>query len=242
MRSTAFFILMMLLLPITAAAQWKSSISLGSSFYKGNVDKFNLHTSGSVSHADSLFEYSSSAQATYSETDGQTDNQVLQGGLKFDYLPYGTWSPFTAVSAYNNKPKKIDLRLSALAGIKYTFINTVNKEGVKIADYSISAAIQVDKEQYTTDADDTEKVRLSVRPKFEHNLNEHVRIKHVTYFVPKINEFADYNMDSETSLKSSLTDKLSLELKYKLSHQSVLPDKSLENTDHAVIASLALSI
>lgn len=240
MKRIMLFLTFAVLFSLQAHAQWDSKVSLGSSFYKGNVDKFNIHTKGSVSHADSTFEYSTSAEATYSETDGQRDNQLLQASLKFDYLPYGTISPFTAVSAYNNEPRKIKLRLSGMVGAKYTFVNMVNEAGKETADYSISAAIQLDRERYTSDAEGTEKLRLSVRPKFEHQLNEHVYFEHVTFYIPKISNYKDFVVDSRTSLKSKLSEKLSLDITYKLEHLSRLPDAELENTDHALIASLVL--
>lgn len=242
MKRVVIFTVLWLLFAGMTHAQWKSEVSLGSSFYRGNVDKLNIRATGSLSHADSLFEYATNAEATYSQTSGKTDNQLLQGNIKFDYRPYGTVSPFTLVSVYNNEPKKIKLRLSGLVGAKYTFINKVNDQQKDVADYSISAAVQVDKEQYMNDKKDTEKVRLSVRPKIEHQLNAHVSFKHVTFYVPKINEFSDYMIDSRTTLKSALNKNVSMEITYKIEHISVLPDQELENTDHALIASFVLSL
>lgn len=230
------------LLLIPAQAQWKTRFSLGSSFYTGNVDKFDFRTSGSVSRADSLLEYATSFDAIYSETNNTKDNQVLKGNLKVDYLPHSTFSPFAAASAYNNTPKQIELRLSGMVGGKYTFINQLDEHGKEVSDYSISAAIQYDRERYTGDTPGTEKARLSIRPKFEQKIGDNVTFEHVTFYVPKITDFADFIIDSKTALTSKLTSKIQLELSYQLEHLSRLPSDDLENTDQAVLASIVVKL
>ena len=236
-----FEILLLLLTPL-ANAQWSSEVKLGGLFYTGNVDKFNLNSSGNISHADSAFEFSANYKINYSEVDDSVNNQLIEGVLKYDYNPYGILSPFTLVKAYNNEPRGIKMRLSGLVGLKYTFINTVDKNNNEINDYSISAAIEYDREKYTTEKSDTSKLRWSIRPKFEQNIGENVSFRHVTFYIPKVDNFSDYIIESTTSVNTKISDNFSLELRYELEHFSHVIRENMENTDQSVRVSLVFSI
>ncbi len=224
-------------------AQWKSKLSLSSFMYTGNSNKFDFRSQAGVSHRDSLFEYSTSLKAVYSETNNKPNKEEYSGVLKFDYLPYGEWSPFIAISAYSNQYKAIQLRLSAFAGGKWTFYE-INK-----SDYSISAAFQYDHESYTeitqeeNDStyipDPESKYRISVRPKFEQQIGENIFFKQVTFYQPNLKDFdEDYLIDSSTSLSSKINDIIKMKISYEVEFDSTAEERGKKNTDTAFLVSI----
>ena len=165
MKKTIYICLLVLLLASNSYSQgWKAKVGFGSSYYTGNVEKVDLRGEGNISHTDSTFEFSSFVKATYGEMETIKNNQEFQAGIQADYKPYAKLSPFLLFTAYNNEFKDIALRLSGITGLKYTFYKTEK------SNYSISTALQYDAEQYKSDIEDKEILRLSIRPKLKQQI------------------------------------------------------------------------
>ncbi len=230
------FILTILALSLTAGDLWSGNVSLGSYLNKGNVDKFDLKFSSGVSRKDSTWETSLYAKAEYGESEGIKNNQALEAGIKADYKPFATISPFVLATAYNNEFKDIDLRLSGYLGAKYTFYATDR------SDLSISAAFRFDWEDYVSNTESAEKYRISIRPKFSHKLWETTTLEHVTFLVLDTGDFEGYLVDSKTSIKNSLTDRLALKILYELDYDNDPPTPEIEKADHGLSIVLELSL
>lgn len=232
----------------TKKSPWKTKIGAGVSYYSGNVDKLDLHGKGKVSREDSIIEFSSSVKFAYGEASSRKTNEQYSGGLKLDYLPHGKFSPFISIWAYNNIFKNLDLRLSGLAGLKYTLYEK-NKN-----DYSISAAFIYDSEYYQDKIEDDsssdsifqkQKIRLSVRPKFSRKICENARLDHVTFFKFNVSNGQDYIIESSTSFETKITKKISLELCYEIDFENkpaTSENSEIDKTDQALIISLVLNL
>lgn len=226
--------LFLLNMNIAFAGDWDIKFSLGSSYYGGNVEKFDLNSSANISHADSAFEYSSFAKITYSQVNSNKTNQELSGGVKFDYRPYATFSPFFALSAYNNEYKDIKLRLSALLGIKYTFYKTSK------SDFSISGAGLYENEMYESEMEDKNILRLSIRPKFKQKIGEKTQLQHITFYKVNVEDGHDYLIESETSLTNRLIGKIDINISSQYTYDND-PPELVEKTDVALITSLVFN-
>lgn len=225
-------------------SQWKSKVTLGSSLYSGNVDEFNFRTELGVSHIDSSFEYSGFAKILYAESNHKQTNEEYKAGLKFDYRPYNTISPFLSAEIYRNKFKNYHWLFSGYGGAKYYFYNT------KDAQYSISAALMYEREEYfdaiATDENDTisskDKMRLSIRPKIEQKISDFAVVKHVTFFKITPAQTDDYDISSTTAIESKLSKKISLEVSYEINYKNKPAGENVEKTDQAIIATLVLKL
>ena len=244
MKQQQLFVLLIalcLVFPVSVQAQWKSKVSLGGSYYSGNVNKLDIRSTGGISKASEAFELSSSYKVIYSEANDVQNNQEISGGVKFDYKPKNKFSPFLAVNLYNNEYKGYALRVSSIVGAKYVLLKNDK------ASHSISAALQYDAEQYTANDEGVIKdpknlLRLSVRPKLKQKLTESVSISHVTYYRPYLNDFGDYQVDSKTSLSNKLSTKIYLDLSYELKYESKPVKEDAKNADNAVIVSLVFKL
>ncbi len=219
--------------------KWNGKFSLGGSYYKGNVNKIDLRSDGTVSHTDSTFEFSTSYKTIYGRTDGDENNREFKSNVKCDWKPYSIISPFLAFGAYNNIYKGYDLKLSALSGAKIVLFKD------KKYNYSISAAAIYSFENYTLPKDSTEaekpdkeKIRVSLRPKIKQQLGENVYLEHITFYQPNIVDFSDYIIETKTSLTNKLTDVLFLDLSFEYEYVSSPPSKDIEKNDFAFIVSL----
>ena len=213
-------------------AQWKAKAELGSSLYSGNVNKFDLKSTGKISHVDSSFEFSAFYKAIYAENDHIQNNQEFSGGFKFDYLPKNKFSPFVAINAYRNEFKNIHQRLSSLLGSKFVYFSTPSSK------YSLSIAGQYDMEKYVEETPDKNKIRLSIRPKFVQKIGTNAEFKNITYFQPNLQRWSDYLIESETSLNAKITKAVSLKISYIYEFVNEPTKVELLKTDHSLYASI----
>jgi len=230
------FILLILSSSLSIFAQWNAKAEMGSSLYSGNVNKFDLRSTGKISHADSSFEFSTFYKAIYAENNHIQNNQEYSGGFKFDYLPKNKFSPFVAINAYRNEFKNIHQRLSSLLGSKYVYLSTASSK------YSLSVAGQYDMEKYVEETPDKNKIRLSVRPKFVQKIGTNAEIKNITYFQPNLQRWSDLMIESETSLKAKITKVISLKISYIYEFVNEPTKVELLQVDQALYTSLVFEL
>jgi len=222
-------------------SEWSGKFSVGGSYYKGNVTKTDIRSDGTVSHTDSTFEFSTSYKTIYGRNGSEENNREFSSTIKFDWKPYSKISPFLAFETYSNVYKGHDLRLSSLAGAKFTIYQTDN------SDYSFSTAALYSIEKYTVPEipdenfiSTSEIFRLSIRPKIEQKLGDNVVLKHTTYYQPNVKNFSDYILETKTSITNKLTDVLFLDLSFEYDYVSSPPSEDIEKEDIAIIVSLII--
>jgi hypothetical protein len=212
-----------------AYAQIKTNLSLGSSFIEGStINKFDIQTDLNISLADSTREFSTFFTAAYGELAHHSTNQEFSGGLKFDYRPQAMFTPFILLQAYNNVEKNIDLRMTALSGLKFSIFRKFIKDdkGKKMLkfDYSISVAVLYEAEKYISpNVPNREKMKLSIRPKIKHALGKNIYFEHITFYKVNLEDWQDYSFYSTTSLTSKITKKLQLKISYRIDYDNKLP-------------------
>ncbi len=238
------------LLPFISYSQLNTKISVGGALYTGNVDKSDFRVAGEAAYKDSTYELSTFLKLEYGEVEKTANREEYSGGIKFDYKPSAKVTPFAMITAYKNKYKGYDLRLSGYLGAKYT-IPTKNKEN----SYSISSAVIYDNERYP-EIEGIEKsnknlIRLSIFPQIKQKLGKSIFLAHQTLFKYTILsepedkvkvEGNDWIIDSKTSLTNKLSEKIYLELIYEINYVGRTPNKAIKNTDQAFYVSLVIKL
>ncbi len=219
---------------------WHGKMKAGASFYKGNVNKFNLKGAFLLSNKDSINEFSLFSTANYSKVDNEVKKEEYSGGIKYDFIPFSVVSPFMLAQVYTNRQKKIRIRYSGLLGGKYTFLNT-NK-----LDFSISIAGQYDHENYylpeepDDDFIDTKDIlRISVRPKFNIKITDDITFTHYTFYQPSPFDFNDYRVYSKTSLNTKFYKKISINLEYIYEFDNITVDEDVLKDDSSFFVTFA---
>ncbi len=223
--------------------KWNLSLAAGTTLQKGNVNKFDVRSSGEIGVTDSLYSLSAYFKGVYGELKNIENAREISGGVKYDYKPQHRISPFLALEIYSNKFKGIDIKSYYLAGVKYRFYQNES------ADISISSAAVYDFTQYTPPSDNTEIqkpnttiIRLSVRPKIKFQIGKNMSFMHITFVQPDITNFSDYIVDSKTTLSNKITKAISLDITFDYSYYSVLPSTKFQNSDYAAYLTLKVKI
>lgn len=232
---TAFFFLGIISVSF-AQKKWNGKIVSGLFYYSGNVEKFDFTTDANVAHTDSMFEYSSFAKMVYSSSAGKRLNEEYNAGVKFDYHPYNTYSPFMLLSYYKNDFKDIHLRLTALMGLKYVYYKTES------SNFSISLAFQYDAEHYQSEIADQDKIRWSLRPKFKQKITNSLYFENLEFFKVNISDGTDYAIESITTISNKVTNRLSIGLNYHYEYVNAPTNPALKKADQVFTAQVLFSL
>lgn len=225
---------------------WTTKLSLGAYYYTGNTDKFDFASDFQLTRKDSLIESKLFIKGAYGEVSSVKNKQELKAGLKFDYKPKSTFSPFVLLSLYNNEFKHINYRISSLVGAKYLFYSTEK------SNYSLSFALQYDTEQYDKGFNDlgeaisdstASKFRLSVRPKFKQKIGDNIDFLAVVFYQPNLHEFNDdYLLEGNFALSTKLLKNLALKISYNFDYESLLEENpEVEAFNTSFITSIVLN-
>lgn len=224
--------------------KWNFDLGLGTSLNTGNVNNCNINNYASIIRNDSIIACDFHYKFLYSSlinknTDGhhwEETNFEINGGLKFDYLQYGKYSPFLACEMLTNKYKGYNLKMSGLAGIKYRIFVIPS-----ICDYSISAAFVYDWTDFT---DSTvlpnNNYRISIRPKIKQRLAENLTLLSLTFYQPSVLDFDDFIIHNTTKLQTKITKKMFLDLAFSYEYRSRVPSENYKHHDIMSEVSLRL--
>lgn len=243
-RITFIILLFFSTIQLFGQKKWDFDLGLGASLNTGNVNTCNLSNYASVIRNDSIVAFDSHYKLLYSSLINKNDigrvweetNFEINGGVKFDYLQYGKWSPFLACEMLTNKYKGYDLKLSGLVGIKYRIFVIP-----AICDYSISAAFVYDWTDFT-DATvlPNNNYRISIRPKIRQKLAENLSLLNLTYYQPSILDFDDYIINSSTKLQTKITRKLFLDFSISYEYRSRVPSENYKK--HDIMTDISLRV
>ena len=214
---------------VNAQGKWNGEIGLGFTYNEGNVTNMNLKNTGKIERNDSLISFDANYKFLYSKEDSVETNRGLTGGIKFDFLQYGKWSPFFAAEVICNKYKGYDFKTSILLGVKYRIYTNPGK-----CDYSISAAGVCDYVDYTVEEDNplpTNVWRMSIRPKIKQKFGEAVALTHYTFYQPNLEDFDDYIVNSHTALETKLSEHFFFETSFDYEYRSYLPTEDYKRRD-----------
>jgi len=178
-------------------AKLSAKLTLDGYYQTGNTDKTNISGALFISALDSIKEFSTNAKYMYGENSKKVNQKEYNAGLQYDFHPFAVVSPFVRTEFYKNEFKKIKGRFAGLAGVKYRYF--VKPE---VLDFSISAALLFDFERYEIDVDlpDKERLRMSVRPKFKHNLTPTIVLISEVFYKPNLLDFNDYILCGNVNL------------------------------------------
>ncbi len=224
--------------------KWKSAVTIGSSYYKGNVNNLDLRGEFNVTRKDKMLETSLFGKAIYGKAEKVKNNEEYLGGLKFDLFPQSRLSPFLAGSYFENKFKGYEYQVSGLLGAKWVFFrDSATFDGKKMlsSDFSISAAGQYDYEKYAGKDSTKQKVRVSIRPKFKQRIGQYAYFEHITFVKLNVEKTDDYSIETSTSITVQLIKYLNLKVSHEYDYVNIPPLSTVKKEDHAFITSIIFS-
>ena len=235
----------LMIFSFSASSQtWKSFLELTGKGDWGNNNQMDLVSSGGVKRADTTMELSFGYKVLYSEKSAIINKEEYRANLKFDWKPKHMISPFLLFIAEQKKLKNINLRLSSLAGAKWVYFKSEEKG----SEYSLSAALTYDMDEYiienenSTTYEQKDITRLSLRPKFKQKLFEgKSKFTWMFFYLPKIDDFDDYRLNSIMSFTTKLTKNLALKIAYTMEYVNKPPVEGTYKKDDLLTLGLKLS-
>jgi putative salt-induced outer membrane protein YdiY len=218
-------------------AKLSARITLDGYYQTGNTDKSNVSGSVSLSSVDSIKELSFNGRYLYGKNEKTVNQKEYIAGVQYDYHPFSVVSPFLRMEFYKNEFQKINGRYAGMAGMKYRYFV---KPG--ILDYSVSAALLFDIERYEPDVDSPgkERFRISVRPKFKHNLTDNIYLIAEAFYKPNIKRFDDYIMCGNINLNIRVLTKGLLRLSYEHEYNNRPATNEIKKTDALLLVGLGV--
>ena len=218
-------------------AKLTARITLDGYYQTGNTERANISGGLFAAAIDSIKEFSVNGKYLYGESNKTANLKEYIAGIQYDYHPFSVLSPFVRVEFYKNEFRKINGRYSGLLGAKYRFF--VKPE---ILDYSVSTALLYDMERYVTEVDlpDKERLRMSVRPKFKHNLTDNMYLIAEVYYKPNLLDFDDYILFGNLNFNVLVFKRGLLRLSYEHEYNSKPATDKVRKTDALLLAGLGI--
>lgn len=182
--------------------KWDTSAALGFTLTRGNSDTL-LFTGNIVTGKKwDQNEASLGADATYGENDGDKNAESLHGFAQYNRLFTDRAYGYLRVDGLHDAVADIEYRFTLSPGLGYYFIK---KENTKLSGEVGPAFI------YEKQGDDTTGYfTLRLAERFDHKLNDRVKIWQSLEILPQVDDFDNYIVNAEVGIESSLTKKLSL--------------------------------
>ena len=162
-------------------------------------------------------------------------DQLLNRGyqhIRYNYAYNRRLIPEAFVQAQYNQIWKIDLRFLAGAGPRLRILQS------DTAHLYFGALLMYEYEQISNGIEFNRDLRFSAYISGRYHFNPWVQLDHITYFQPRVDDFYDYRMSTETSLRFGITTKLGFKTTFSLSYDSRPPD-DLQNTFYSWINGLS---
>ncbi len=216
-------------------AEIMTKISVGGNYQTGNTEKSGIIGTASIASVDSVKELSANGGFAYGENKSCVNQREYKLGGQYDYHPLSAFSPFLRFEFYSNEFRKINYRCSGLTGAKFRIYRKEDH-----CDYSLSAALLYDLENYTEDANqpNKERLRVSIRPKIRQKIMENIFLSAEMYYKPNLAEFSDYMIYSIFNLNFKVNRYIFLKASYEYEYNNRPVTASVKKTDTLLLGSL----
>jgi putative salt-induced outer membrane protein len=190
--------------PAPAEPKWESSAGLGFSLTRGN-SKNLLFTANVASQKKwDNNEVRLGANGAYGESDSIKNTEQVLGFAQYNRLFTERAYGYLRLDALHDSVADIEYRFNFSPGVGYYFIkNQTTSLSGEVGPGFIHEKLGGDDRSYMT---------LRVAERFEHKFNERVRMWQSLEWLPQVDNFNNYILNSEIGVAASLTDNLSLKV------------------------------
>lgn len=218
LRTTSLAALAALLLAAPAHAQepgWDGEAEVGATVLFGNTSQSIVASRLEVGHADSTWEIDGKGTFKYGRSDDEAGVSHLSHRSwttdgTVDYLPFATLSWFGLGGLESSFQRKIDLRWTAGAGAKVTFVRT----DASLLDTSL--ALLAEKTSFdasVADPNEDLRARWSWRVRGKRTVADgRVVLESATFYRPVVDDVGDYVVETTNSAAYRLAEHLQLKL------------------------------
>lgn len=174
------------------------------------------------------------AGALYAESDDVKNSERYYTELKLNYLFTEKFYTSLIAGWEEDEFAGIDAKYYIGPALGYKFL--IGPKHFFLAE----AGVDYVKEEYTDDTDD-DFARGRVFTEYEYAFTEKNKFSQSVEYLSNVDDSEDYDVISETSLISSLSDSLSLKITYEIKYDNVPVPETLEYKDTALIVTLVIN-
>ena len=216
---------------------WQREISLGYNESSGNTKVSQLSLSVLVNRKiEQVNEFNFKGDAYYSSSNEKMDAQKWYGVARyaFNFGEGRKWYNFYKFETDHDRFANIDYRIIPAGGVGFWFYD--QQELKAIAELGMGLEHTV----YRDQTEDSDEIVLVPRAFFEKELFSNSKISQDVLLYPTIDDFSIFRLHSETTLATSINEKLTLRLSL-IDDYNSNPPGSVKKNDFRLISSLAYS-
>ena len=188
--------------PDAKVPAWETSAALGLTLTRGNSE--TLLFSGSILSEKKwdMNEVRLGADATYGEDRDVKNAEAVHGFGQYNRLFTERAFGYLRLDALHDAVADVEYRVTISPGVGYYFIkNERTTLSGEVGPGYIFEKLGSNTDEYAT---------LRIAERFEHKFNDRVKLWQSVEFLPQVDDFSNYLVNSEIGIDTSLTDKLSL--------------------------------
>lgn len=182
--------------------RWESEFALGLTLTAGNRDSWLLTADARTRRKKHPTEWAFGLSASYGEVEGVKSTELLRGYGQFNRLFGEYWFGYLRADGLHNDITDVDYRFTVGPGLGRYLIKR------KQTTLTVESGATFLWERVAGIENDYVAVRFAER--FEHKFNDRVRVWQSAEFLPAVEDFSDYVLDSEAGIDSALSKSLSL--------------------------------
>jgi putative salt-induced outer membrane protein YdiY len=216
--------------PAAAPDRWGFELNLALTSTSGNDQISVFVTDGKITHLQTdALKLDWTGRIRYGRSEGQDVAQNMQSSLTVELAPRARWSPFVVGQAEKDPFKKLDLRTSSGAGVRYQVLRRNHAEltlsGAALHSYEnlqVQAADPVTREL-------THNARWRWIGEGSYAVGETVEAENRTYYEPVWDHGSDYLMEVQNTVRFRVNDHLSFRVAHVFQRDSTPPAEVNEN-------------
>ena len=216
-----------------SSGRWNNSISLGSTYKTGPVDKSLYTTNLKGNYYSDKIDWISSLYGTYGETDGtQTDGQLrVKSDYRYKLTGDNTFYGGLYTELYHNTISDLDLRVRMGPSLGYYFIY---RDSLKF-DTSAGTTITYEKAGQETKSYGS----LRIAGSYDHKISDTTTYYLSAEFNISFEDSADNDGSLSTGLKTRITDKISLHIELRDQYENLRGASAADRNETTVTTGLS---
>ena len=209
---------------------WQSSISAGLSLTRGNSDTTMFSADFQTRKKTPANEYALRLGGSYGEQDSKetVNNYKLAG--QWNHFFIEQFFGYLRADGLRDVIADLDYRFTIGPGAGYYLLKQTNT--------TLAAEAGAAFEAQKLGGQDVTFATMRLAERFEHKLNDHVRVWENVEFLPQVEQFDNYVVTAEIGFETTLTKTLSLKTYLNDSYQNQ-PAKGKEKNDAKIVAAVA---
>ncbi len=188
--------------PPPAATAWKTSASAGITLTRGNSETLLFHADAATEKKWSMNELTFGVNGTYGENQGAKNAESFGAFGQYNRLFTDRLLGYARVDGLHDAVADVEYRVSLSPGVGYYFVKS---DRLQIRG-EVGPGVVFEKLGSTEFAYYT----LRIAENLQYKINDRARLWQSIEFLPKVDKFSNYVLNSEIGVETDITKKLSL--------------------------------